>query len=266
MWNDSPLGKDTAVSDSSAATAPALGAKLAAEGFGTFLLVFGGVGTALFASTHFSDPGADSAVYVAVALAFGLTVIVGAYTWGPISGGHFNPAVSLGVAAAGRLPWRDVGPYIVAQTVGGLIATTTLTLIGLFGPDAWLPGVQDAGFASTGWDSLSPGGFGMAAAIIIEFLLTGFFLLVILGPTHPERGTPFAGLAIGLTLALIIFIALPVDNASVNPARSLASAIYGGIEPLSQLWVFLVFPVLGAMAAGFAYRALFDRTVPAPLA
>lgn len=237
---------------------PSLGAKLAAEGFGTFLLVFGGVGTALFASNHFTDPGANSAVYVAVALAFGLTVVVGAYAFGPLSGGHFNPAVTLGAAAAGRLPWRDVLPYIVAQVVGGIVASTALTLIGMFGPDAWLPGAQDAGFASNGWGALSPGGFGMLAAIVIEVILTGFFLLVILGTTHPERGTPFAGLAIGLTLTLIHLISIPVDNTSVNPARSIAAAIYGGIEPLSQLWVFLVFPVVGAMLAGFAYRALFD--------
>ncbi|WP_309128045.1 aquaporin Z [Microbacterium sp.] len=235
-----------------------LGAKLAAEGFGTFLLVFGGVGTALFASTHFTDPGANSAVYVAVALAFGLTVVAGAYAFGPLSGGHFNPAVTLGAAAAGRLPWRDVLPYIVAQVVGGIVASTALTLIGLFGPDAWLAGAQDAGFASNGWDALSPGGFGMLAAIIIEVILTGFFLLVILSTTHPERGTPFAGLAIGLTLTLIHLISIPVDNTSVNPARSIAAAIYGGVEPLAQLWVFLVFPVVGAMLAGFAYRALFD--------
>lgn len=252
------------MSDSSASSTPALGAKLAAEGFGTFLLVFGGVGTALFASNHFTDPGANSAVYVAVALAFGLSVVAGAYAFGPISGGHFNPAVTLGVAAAGRVPWRDVGPYIAAQAVGGVIASTVLTLIGLFGPDAWLPATQDAGFASTGWDALSPGGFGMMAAIIIEVVLTGIFLLVILGTTHPERGTPFAGLVIGLTLALIVFIAIPVDNASVNPVRSLATAIYGGTDAMLQLWVFLVFPVFGAMIAGFAYRALFDGTVVRP--
>lgn len=252
------------MSDTSAPAAPALGAKLAAEGFGTFLLVFGGVGTALFASTHFTDPGANSAVYVAVALAFGLTVVAGAYAFGPLSGGHFNPAVTLGVAAAGRLPWRDVGPYIVAQIVGGVIASTALTLIGLFGPQAWLPGVQDAGFASTGWGALSPGGFGMMAAIIIEVILTGIFLFVILGTTHPERGTPFAGLVTGLTLALLLFIAIPVDNGSINPVRSLSTAIYGGTEALAQLWVFIVFPILGAMIAGYAYRALFDGTVDAP--
>lgn len=244
--------------DPGAPLTASLGAKLAAEGFGTFLLVFGGVGTALFASTHFTDAGANSAVYVAVALAFGLTVVVGAYSFGPLSGGHFNPAVTLGAAAAGRHPWRHVLPYIVAQVVGGIVATTALTLIGLFGPDPWLAGAQDAGFASNGWDALSPGGFGMPAAIIIEVILTGFFMLVILGTTHPERGTPFAGLAIGLTLTLIHLISIPVDNTSVNPARSIAAALYGGVAPLTQLWVFVIFPIVGAMLAGYAYRALFD--------
>ena len=251
--------------DAAVPPAPTLGAKLAAEGFGTFLLVFGGVGTAVFASNHFTEPGTASAVYVAVALAFGLTVLVGVYAFGPISGGHFNPAVTLGAAAAGRTPWRDVGPYIIAQIVGGVIASTALTLIGLFGPDGWLAAAQDAGFASNGWDALSPSGFEMPAAMIIEVILTGFFLLVILGATHPKRGTLFAGVAIGLSLTLIHLISIPVDNTSVNPARSIAAAIYGGTEALSQLWVFLVFPVIGAMIAGFAYRALFDTTGKVPI-
>lgn len=239
---------------------PSVGSRLVAEALGTFLLVFGGVGTALFASTHFTDPGSGSAVYVAVALAFGLTVVVGVYAFGPISGGHFNPAVSLGLAAAGRLPWRDVPGYIVAQIVGGLIASTALVLIGLFGPDGWLTSAQDAGFASNGWDEYSPGGFGMWAAIIIEVILTAIFLFVILGTTHKLRPTPFAGLAIGFTLTLIHLISIPVDNTSVNPARSIAAAVYGGVGPLSQLWVFLVFPIVGALIAGFAYKALLDGT------
>ncbi|BDZ38755.1 aquaporin [Microbacterium suwonense] len=139
---------------------PTLAAKLAAEGFGTFLLVFGGVGTALFASNHFTDPGATSAVYVGIALAFGLTVLVGVYAFGPLSGGHFNPAVTVGAAAAGRIPWRDVAPYIIAQVVGGVIASTALVLIGMFGPDNWLTTAQDAGFASNGWGAHSPADSG----------------------------------------------------------------------------------------------------------
>lgn len=239
---------------------PSTGAKLTAEALGTFLLVLGGVGTALFASNHFTDPGSGSAVYVAVAFAFGLTVVVGVYAFGPISGGHFNPAVSLGLAAAGRLPWREVPAYIIAQIVGGLIASTILVLIGLFGPDGWLTGAQDAGFASNGWGDHSPGGFGMWAAIIIEVVLTAVFLFVILGTTHKLRPTPFAGLAIGLTLTLIHLISIPVDNTSVNPARSIAAAVYGGTGALSQLWVFIVFPIVGALIAGFAYRGMLDGT------
>ncbi|WP_460799705.1 aquaporin Z [Microbacterium sp. GXF0217] len=247
------------MSDSTSAV-PTLGAKLAAEGFGTFLLVFGGVGTALFASNLYTDPAPNAAVYSAVALAFGLTVVVGAYAFGPISGGHFNPAVTLGAAAAGRIGWKDVLPYIVAQVVGGAVASTLLFLIGQFGPEGWLTGAQNAGFASNGFGEHSPGGFGLGSAIIAEVILTAIFLLVILGTTHSKRGTPFAGLAIGLTLTLIHLISIPVDNTSVNPARSIAAAIYGGVGPLSQLWVFLVFPIVGALIAGFAYKALFDGT------
>ena len=246
--------------DAPALPAPAspLAARLVAEGLGTFLLVVAAMGTALFASSHFTDPGAQGSVYLAVALAVGLSVLVGVYAFGPISGGHFNPAVTLGAAAAGRIAWKDTGPYIVAQCVGGVVASTVLTLIGTFGPDGWLPRAQDAGFASNGWGPLSPGGFGAWAAIIVEVVFTALFLFVILGVTHPTRGTPFAGIAIGLTLTLGVLATLPIDNASLNPARSLSTAIYGGVTPLTQLWVFLVFPILGALIAGFTYRALFD--------
>ncbi|GAB2519148.1 aquaporin Z [Microbacterium petrolearium] len=238
--------------------APTTVAKLVAEGFGTLLLVLGGVGTAVFASNFFLEGGPTGTVYAAVALAFGLTVVVGAYAFGPISGGHFNPAVTLGLASAGRFPWRDVIGYIIAQVIGGVVATTLLVLIGLFGPDGWLTTAQEGGFASNGFDENSPAGFGMMAAIIVELVLTALFVLVILGVTHPTRGTPLAGLVIGLTLALIHYISIPVDNTSVNPARSIAAAIYGGGDALLQLWVFIVFPIVGAMLAGFAYKALFD--------
>lgn len=237
------------------------GSKLAAEGFGTFLLVFGLIGTALFASHLANEAGAfaPGIVYVVASFAVGLTVVMGAYAFGPISGGHFNPAVTLGLAAAGRFPWKDTVAYIIAQVVGGAIATTALVLIGQFGPSGWLQAAQDGGFASNGWGPLSPGGFGMPAAMIIEVILTALFLFVILGTTHPTRGTKFAGLVIGLSLTLIHFVSIPVDNTSVNPARSLATAIYGGTEALSMLWVFIVFPIIGAVLAGFAYRALFDN-------
>lgn len=241
---------------------PSLGAKLAAEGFGTFLLVFGLIGTALFAS-HIGNPEgafAPGMVYIAASFAVGLAVIMGAYAFGPISGGHFNPAVTIGLAAAGRFPWRDIWGYIAAQIVGGAVATTILVLIGLFGPAGWLSTAQDGGFASNGWGIHSPGGFGLPAAVIVELVLTALFLMVILGVTHPTRGTKFAGLAIGLSLTLIHLVSIPVDNTSVNPARSIATAIYGGGESLAQLWVFIVFPIVGAAVAGLVYRALFDTT------
>jgi len=246
------------MSESDVVVAPTTTAKLTAEAFGTLLLVLGGVGTAVFASNTFVDGGTTGTVYTAVALAFGLTVVVGAYAFGPISGGHFNPAVTLGLAAAGRLPWKDVWGYIVAQIVGGAIGSTIIFLVALFGPDGWLKKAQDGGFASNGFGEHSPGGFGIGAAIIIEVVLTAFFVIVILGATHPKRGTALAGLAIGLTLTLIHLISIPVTNTSVNPARSIAAAIYGGGDALAQLWVFLVFPIVGALIAGLAYRALFD--------
>lgn len=242
--------------------APSTGSRLAAEGFGTFLLVFATVGTALFAS-HLANPDALPAggiVGLSVAIVVGLTVIVGVYAFGPISGGHFNPAVTLGLAAAGRFEWRAVGGYIFAQVTGALIATTALVLIGIFGPDGWIPAAQEgARFASNGWGALSPGGFGMGAAIIVEIICTALFVTVILGVTHPRRGTPFAGLAIGLTLTLFHLATIPVDNTSLNPARSIASAVYGGVEALGMLWVFLVFPIVGGILAGLCYRALFDN-------
>lgn len=252
------------MSDSETAATPTSAARLAAEAFGTLLLVLGGVGTAVFASNTFVDGGTTGSVYTAVALAFGLTIVVGIYAFGPISGGYFNPAVSLGLAAAGRIPWKDVWGDIIAQVVGGAVGSTIVFLVALFGPDGWLKKAQDAGFASNGFGEHSPGGFGMPAAIIVEIVLTGFFVIVILGVTHAKRGTAFAGLAVGLTLTLIHLISIPVDNTSVNPARSIAAAIYGGPEALAQLWVFLVFPIVGALLAGLAYRALFDGESEAP--
>jgi aquaporin Z len=241
---------------------PSTAATLVAEAFGTFLLVLGVISTALFAAgfgegTEAANKGVG---FVGVSLAVGITVIAGAYAFGPISGGHFNPAVTLGLAAAGRFPWRNVGPYIIVQIVGGLVATTLVVLIGLFGPDGWLSSAQDGGFASNGFGEASPGGFGLGAAIIVEVLFTALFVIVILGVTHSTRGSNFAGLAIGLTLVLIHLAIIPIDNASVNPARSIASAIYGGGIALTQLWVFIVFPIVGALIAGYAYRALFDGT------
>jgi len=248
-------------------TTPSAGTALAAEALGTFLLVLAVVGTALFAAGF--GEGTDAANkgvgFLGVALAVGLAVTAGVYAFGPISGGHFNPAVTLGLAAAGRFPWSKAVGYIIAQVIGGAVATTVIVLIGLYGPDSWLAAAQDGGFASNGWDDLSPAGFGIGGAIVAEVIFTALFVLVILGVTHPTRGTPaLAGLAIGLTLTLIHLVTIPIDNTSVNPARSIATAIYGGGEALAQVWVFIVFPIVGALLAGITYRALFEPRVAQP--
>ena len=250
-------------------TGPSTATKLVAEALGTFLLVFGSIGTALFASDFGTGANGTSlgVGFVGVALAFGLTLLAGIYTWGPISGGHFNPAVTVGLAAAGRFPWREAPGYIVAQVAGGALGTTLIVLIGLFGPTGWLSTAQDGGFASNGFGAQSPGGYGLGAAIIAEVLFTAIFLFVILGATHPQRGTAgFAGLAIGLTLTAIHLASIPIDNTSVNPARSIATAIYGGGDALAQLWVFLLFPLVGGLLAGYAHRALFEPGGIAPAA
>ena len=233
----------------STAAAPAypLGRRLIAEVFGTFMLVFGLIGAALFISGQTGPLGP--------ALALGLAVLTAAYAVGHISGGHFNPAVTLGAAAAGRARWRDVIPYILAQIVGGILATSVLL---------WISVASDGGFtadfatASNGWGELSPGGFGFWSAAITEIVITALFLWVILGVTEAGSTTAgFAPLAIGLALTLFLLVAIPVDNASLNPARSIATAIYGGELALQQLWLFLVAPVVGALLAGLTYRFLF---------
>ncbi|GAA1926214.1 aquaporin Z [Microbacterium aoyamense] len=235
-------------------------APLVAEALGTFILVLAVISTALFAAGF--GEGTESANkgvgFIGVSFAVGLALAAGIYAFGPVSGGHFNPAVTVGLAAAGRFPWRGVLGYVIAQVIGGAVATTLIVLIGLFGPTGWLSTVQDGGFASNGFGSRSPGGFEMGAAILVEALFTAVFVLVILGVTHAQRGSrAVAGLIIGLTLAVIHLATIPIDNTSINPARSIATAIYGGFDALAQLWVFLVFPILGALIAGYAYRAMF---------
>jgi aquaporin Z len=230
------------------ASAPApytLFSRLVAELFGTFMLVFGVIGAALF----FAPSGGA----LPVALAVGIAVLTAAYAVGHISGGHFNPAVTLGAAAAGRMPWRDVPLYIVAQLVGGILATLVL---GLF---AVVSG-KSANFASVsnGYDlSL---GITLPGVLIAEIVVTALFLYIILGVTAPGAAhvtAGFAPLAIGLALTLFHIVMIPVDNASLNPARSLATAILGGAVPLQQVWVFIVAPPVGALIAGFTWRFLF---------
>ncbi|HLS02369.1 MAG TPA: aquaporin Z [Beutenbergiaceae bacterium] len=251
---------DAATVEESTSSSPTLQTKIVAEFLGTFLLVFGGVGTALFAANFGTSPNGTSlgVGFLGVALAFGLTVLVGVYAWGPISGGHFNPAVTVGVASAGRMPWAEVPAYLIAQVVGGAAASTVLFLIGRSGPQGWLETARADGFASNGFAEHSPGGFGFGGAVTIEVVLTAVFVLVILGATHATRGSAFAGVAIGLSLTLIHLISIPVTNTSVNPARSIAAAIYSQSGSLAQVWAFIVFPIVGAILAAIIYRSVFE--------
>lgn len=243
------------------ATQPSTTAKLTAEVFGTFVLVLGGVGTAVFAANF---PSAESNTLgvglLGVSLAFGLTVVVAAYAVGHISGGHFNPAVTLGAALAGRLPWRNVAGYVIAQIAGGLLASTVIFAIAAGGAAGFLDGAVAGGFASNGFGELSPGGFGLVSVIVAEVVLTAVFLYIILGSTSDYAPAGFAPLAIGLSLTLIHLISIPISNTSVNPARSIAAAVYAGPDALAQLWVFILAPLLGAAIAGVSYKVLFTGT------
>ncbi|UYN85004.1 MAG: aquaporin [Microcella sp.] len=224
-------------------------ARLVAEVFGTFLLVFGVIGTAFFSSANTGLLGP--------ALAVGLAVMAGAYAVGHISGAHFNPAVTIGAAVAGRFAWRDTPAYIAAQALGGLLASGALVLIGSFGPAGALADAQADGFFSNGFDEGSPAGYGLVAVIVAELVLTALFLVVILGVTDDRAFAGFAPLAIGLMLTVMHLVAIPVSNASFNPARSLATAVFGGTDALAQLWVFIVIPVIGAALGALLYRAVF---------
>lgn len=230
---------------------PSLAKALAAEWLGTFWLVFGGCGSAIFAAA-FPELGIG---FTGVSLAFGLTVVTMAYAVGGISGGHFNPAVTLGLWAGGRFPAANIVPYWVAQVIGGICAAAVLALIASGKPGFDLVA---SGFAANGYGSHSPGGYSLTAAFVAEFVLTGFFLLVILGTTHGRAPVGFAGLAIGLALALIHLISIPITNTSVNPARSTSQAVFVGGWALEQLWLFWVAPFLGALAGGLITR-WFDR-------
>ena len=219
--------------------------KLSAEAIGTFWLVLGGCGSAVLAA-GFPEVGIG---FVGVSLAFGLTVLTMAYTVGPISGGHFNPAVSLGLAIAGRFAYRDLVPYWIAQLVGGIAGAAVLYLIAS-GKADFLPG----GFASNGYDANSPGGYGLVAALVTEIVLTAVFLLVILGSTAKAAPAGFAPIAIGLALTLIHLISIPVTNTSVNPARSIATALFAQNGALGQVWLFIVAPAIGAAIGAAIWR------------
>ncbi|MDA3133011.1 aquaporin Z [Atlantibacter subterraneus] len=226
--------------------------KLMAEGFGTFWLVFGGCGSAVLAAA-FPELGIG---FSGVALAFGLTVLTMAYAVGHISGGHFNPAVTLGLWAGGRFPAKDIFGYIIAQVIGGILGAGVLYLIasGKVGFDA-----VASGFASNGYGEHSPGGYSMQSAIIIEIVLTCAFLLIIHGATDKNAPAGFAPIAIGLALTLIHLISIPVTNTSVNPARSLAVAVFQGGWALEQVWLFWVMPIIGGILGGVIYRTLLEK-------
>jgi aquaporin Z len=225
-------------------------AKLFAEFLGTFWLVLGGCGSAVLAAA-FPDVGIG---LLGVSLAFGLTVLSGAYSLGPVSGGHFNPAVSVGLWAGGRFPAGRLVPYIVVQVVGAVAGAGVLYLVASGRADFSLAG----GFAANGYADHSPGGYSLAAALVTEAVMTFMFLIVILGATHGRAPVGFAGLAIGLALTLIHLISIPVTNTSVNPARSTGPALFVGGWALQQLWLFWLAPIVGAAVAGFTYKAVLE--------
>ena len=227
-----------------------LGTRSIAEFLGTFWLVFGGCGSAVIAAAY-PELGIG---FLGVALAFGLTVLTGVYAFGHISGGHFNPAVTIGLWAGGRTPTRDVVPYIVFQVAGAIAAAAVLKIVA-----EGHPGFVLGGFASNGFGDLSPGHYNLLSCAVIETVLTFFFLLVILGATSAGAPAGFAGLAIGLTLTLIHLISIPVTNTSVNPARSTGPAIFAGKAYIEQLWFFWLAPIAGAAVAGIFSRSLFRK-------
>ena len=230
--------------------------RLGAEFIGTFWLVLGGCGSAVLAA-NFGGAGNPLGIgLLGVALAFGLTVLTGAYALGHISGGHFNPAVSFGLWAGGRFPAKDLLPYIVAQVLGAILAGFVLFHIasgtGSFSIDPNAAGT----FASNGYDLMSPGGYSAASAFLTEVVMTAMFLVIILGATHKNAPAGFAPIAIDLGLTLIHLISIPVTNTSVNPARSTGVALFAGAAALSQLWMFWVAPILGGLIGGAVYRWL----------
>lgn len=230
--------------------------RLAAEFIGTFWLVLGGCGSAVLAANFGGDGNPLGIGLLGVSLAFGLTVVTGAYALGHISGGHFNPAVSFGLWAGGRFPARDLLPYIVAQVLGGLLAGFILLQIARGAPGFAIDPAAAGAFASNGYGTHSPGGYGVNAAFLCEIVMTAMFLVVILGATHTRAPVGFAPLAIGLALTLIHLISIPVTNTSVNPARSTGVGVFAGSVAISQLWLFWIAPIAGGLLGGVIYRWL----------
>src|ERR1700720_2687601 len=227
-----------------------MGRRVTAEFFGTFWLVFGGCGAAVLAA-GFPNLGV---AFVGVSLAFGLTVLTMAYAVGHISGGHFNPAVTIGLWSARRCATADVVPYILAQVIGAIAAAAVLWVIASSQP-GWVPG----GFASNGYGELSPGKYGLAGCFLIEVIMTFFFLFIIIGTTSKGAAAGFAGIPIGLGLTLIHLVSIPVTNTSVNPARSTGPALFAGGEYVAELWLFWVAPIIGAVVAGLLARRMYEH-------
>ena len=225
--------------------------KMSAEFLGTLWLVLGGCGSAVLAAA-FPSVGIG---LLGVSFAFGLSVLTMAYAVGHVSGGHFNPAVTLGLFSGGRIPSKDIAPYIIAQLAGAIAGAGILYLIasGKAGFDV------TAGFASNGYADHSPGGYTLVAALVAEVVMTFFFLIVILGATDDRAPKGFAPIAIGLALTLIHLVSIPVTNTSVNPARSTGPALFVGGWAVRQLWLFWVAPIVGALLAGAAYRVLVSE-------
>ena len=221
--------------------------KWSAEFIGTFWLTFGGCGSAVLAAA-FPQLGIG---FAGVSLAFGLTVLTAAYALGPISGGHFNPAVSIGLAVGGRFDALEIPGYVISQVLGAVAAAGVLYVIA-----TGRPGADIGGFATNGFGAHSPGGYSMTAALITEVMLTAIFLIVILGATAKRAAAGFGGLAIGFCLTLIHLVSIPVTNTSVNPARSTGPAVFGPAHAASELWLFWVAPIAGAIIGALAYRLL----------
>ena len=234
---------------------PTMFHRLAAECIGTLWLVLGGCGSAVFAAKFTSGDTSLGIGFLGVSLAFGLTVLTGVYAFGTISGGHFNPAVTLGAALARRVEWKALPPYWIAQVVGGAVGGVLIYVIAS-GQDGWS---ATGNMAANGYGAHSPGGFSMVAVLVAEVVLTGLFMLVILGSTDDRAPKGFAGLSIGLTLTLIHLISIPISNTSVNPARSTAVAFFNGDGAPGQLWLFWLAPLAGAAIAGLAYPFLFGH-------
>ena len=230
--------------------------RLVAEFLGTFWLVLGGCGSAVLAANFGGEGNPLGIGLLGVSLAFGLTVLTGAYAFGHISGGHFNPAVSFGLWAGGRFPLKDLLPYVVAQVLGAALAGFVLFQIASGAAGFVIDPAAAGVFATNGFDARSPGGYSMHAALISEVALTAMFLVVIMGATHRRAPAGFAPIAIGLALTLIHLISIPVTNTSVNPARSTGVALFAGGGALAQLWLFWVAPIAGGLVGGALYRWL----------